>query len=135
MVRNIEHTYHSNPEQINTEILREWLTGKGKQPVTWTTLIVTLEDIGLSALANDIRTITITSDDSSKPTSFQLQQQLRFTLHRFFKAVLCSFWKGLFYLFISYHDSNTLLNLNVYQTMHDLQQISRQLRGQSQRLL
>ena len=68
MVRNIEHTCHSNPERINTEILCEWLTGKGKQPVTWTTLIVTLEDIGLSALANDIRTIT--SDDSSKPTSF-----------------------------------------------------------------
>ena len=68
MVKNIEHTYHSNPERINTEILREWLTGNGKQPVTWTTLIVTLEDIGLSALANVISTITITSDDSSKPT-------------------------------------------------------------------
>ena len=70
MVRNIEHTCHSNPERINTEILREWLTGKGKQPVTWNTLIVILDDIGLSALASDIRTITSNDDDSCKPTTF-----------------------------------------------------------------
>lgn len=69
VVKNIEHTNHFNPERINTEILRKWLAGEGKQPVTWTTLVVILDDIGLSSLANDIRTITF-DDDSCKPTFF-----------------------------------------------------------------
>ena len=69
VVRNIEHTNHFDPERINTEILQKWLTGEGQQPVTWTTLVVILDDIGLSSLANDIRIIT-SDDDSCKPTSF-----------------------------------------------------------------
>ena len=44
-VRNMEHKYQRDPEQINTEILQEWLNGKGKQPVTWVTLIDALCDI------------------------------------------------------------------------------------------
>ena len=44
-VSNMEHKYQRDPEQINTEILREWLNGKGKQPVTWATLIEVLHDI------------------------------------------------------------------------------------------
>ena len=44
-VRNMEHKYQRDPEQINTEILREWLNGKGKQPVTWATLIEVFCDI------------------------------------------------------------------------------------------
>ena len=44
-VSNMEHKYQRDPEQINTEILREWLNGKGKQPVTWATLSDVLRDI------------------------------------------------------------------------------------------
>ena len=34
---------HSNDaEEINTEILQEWLTGRGKQPVTWATPVEVL---------------------------------------------------------------------------------------------
>ena len=49
------HKHLNNAEQINTEILREWLTGSSKQPVTWTTLVEVLNDIQLSTLAGEIR--------------------------------------------------------------------------------
>ena len=49
----IAHEHLNNAEQINTEILQEWLTGRGKQPVNWATLVEVLRDIELSALAGD----------------------------------------------------------------------------------
>ena len=48
--------HHYNAEQINIEILQEWLTGRGKQPLTWATLVEVLHDIELSTLAGDIST-------------------------------------------------------------------------------
>ena len=49
---------HSNDaEEINTEILQEWLTGRGKQPVTWATLVKVLCDIKLSVLASEIEAV------------------------------------------------------------------------------
>ena len=53
-VRNIELEYRQNVERINTEILREWATGRGKKPVTWETLTEVLRDIELNALASEI---------------------------------------------------------------------------------
>ena len=53
-VHNLEHEYRANAEQINTEILREWATGRGKKPVNWKTLIEVLRDIGLHTLASEI---------------------------------------------------------------------------------
>ena len=41
-VNNMEHKHLRDAERINTEILCEWLNGKGKQPVTWATLIEVL---------------------------------------------------------------------------------------------
>ena len=41
--------------RINTDILEEWLQGRGIQPVSWTTLVKVLEDIDLGTLASDIR--------------------------------------------------------------------------------
>ena len=55
-VDNIVHEYRERAERINTEILQEWLTGRGKQPVTWETLVEVLHDIELSTLAGDIST-------------------------------------------------------------------------------
>ena len=55
-VDNIVHKHRESAEDINTEILQEWLTGKGKQPVTWETLVNVLKDIELSTLAGDIST-------------------------------------------------------------------------------
>lgn len=42
------------PEQINANILRRWIEGEGKTPVTWATLIEVLKDISHDALAKDI---------------------------------------------------------------------------------
>ena len=55
-VENMAHKHPNNLEQINTEILREWLNGSGKQPVTWATLVEVLNDIKLSTLADEIFT-------------------------------------------------------------------------------
>ena len=53
-VRNLELEYRQNAERINTEILREWATGRGKKPVTWETLTEVLCNIGLRPLASEI---------------------------------------------------------------------------------
>ena len=56
-VKSIKSNHQSNPSQINTEILQEWLAGKGKQPVTWATLVEVLRDTELYTLADDISTV------------------------------------------------------------------------------
>ena len=56
-VKNLEYEYHYNAERINTAILREWVNGRGKKPVTWTTLVEVLHDIELSTLAGDIEAV------------------------------------------------------------------------------
>ena len=53
------HKHLNDAERINTEILQEWLTGRGKQPVTWATLVKVLCDIKLSVLAGEIHAIVI----------------------------------------------------------------------------
>ena len=55
-VKIMAHKHSNDAERINTEILKEWLTGRGKQPVNWTTLVEVLCDIELSTLAGDIST-------------------------------------------------------------------------------
>ena len=42
---------------INRQILRLWVQGKGRQPVTWTTLVTVLQDIGLVTLAKEIENV------------------------------------------------------------------------------
>jgi len=55
-VKIMARKHHYDTEQINIEILQEWLTGRGKRPVTWATLVEVLHDIELSTLAGDIST-------------------------------------------------------------------------------
>ncbi|CAI8013679.1 hypothetical protein GBAR_LOCUS8632 [Geodia barretti] len=43
-----------NTTLITTELLRRWLRGEGKKPVTWRTLTDSLKSIGLSSLASCI---------------------------------------------------------------------------------
>ena len=54
-VKNIECTKLKDPKEINTEILREWLRGGERQPVTWKALAKVLDDIGKGELAARIR--------------------------------------------------------------------------------
>ena len=56
-VKVMAHHHLNNAEQINTEILSEWLTGRGKKPVDWATLVEVLCDIELSTLAGDIEAV------------------------------------------------------------------------------
>ena len=56
-VKIMAHKHLNDAEQINTEILQEWLTGRGKQPVTWATLVEVLRDIELSTLAGEIEAV------------------------------------------------------------------------------
>lgn len=56
-VRSMEIKHHFDPSKINTQILEEWIKGKGKQPLTWGTLVEVLREIELTTLANDISTV------------------------------------------------------------------------------
>ena len=64
-VKNIERDYREI-ERINTEILREWVTGRGKKPVTWETLTEVLRDIELGALASKIEDVKLKPTLSTK---------------------------------------------------------------------
>ena len=54
LVDGIAHKNFNNPEEINIDILTQWLRGKGRKPVTWRTMMNTLEEIGLKTMAEDI---------------------------------------------------------------------------------
>jgi len=56
-VKSIEHRYRGDSEQINREILEQWINGNGKQPLTWGTLIKVLYDVELTTLARDIAAV------------------------------------------------------------------------------
>ena len=56
-IQSIAYEHRDNAEQINTEVLRQWINGKGKHPITWKTLIEVLRDIKLNTLAGDIEAV------------------------------------------------------------------------------
>ena len=53
-VNAIATQYRGNAQQINFEILRLWIGGKGK-PLSWDALIDVLKAIGLNTVAGDIQ--------------------------------------------------------------------------------
>ena len=57
IVQALENEYTRNAENINMAIFREWLRGKGAQPVAWSTLIDVLRKIGLGTLADEIEEV------------------------------------------------------------------------------
>ena len=56
-VRNMEHKHQRDAEQINMAILVEWISGRGRLPVSWATLTEVLRNVGLSALASYIEAV------------------------------------------------------------------------------
>ena len=50
----IEEKFSKDAYKINLEILKRWLKGGGKSPVTWVELTNVLRRIGLSELGSDI---------------------------------------------------------------------------------
>ena len=53
-VESIRISKHNDPLLIKVEILRQWLQGKGKNPVKWQTLVTCLRATGLTVLADRI---------------------------------------------------------------------------------
>jgi len=53
-VKGIEASKRFVPVDITVEILRYWLKGKGRKPVTWQTLVECLRYTGLNVLADEI---------------------------------------------------------------------------------
>ena len=63
----IERSCFLVAEDINCKIFRKWLEGKGRQPVTWGTLVQLLDDIDLRTLAKQIKE-SFTSSSSQSGT-------------------------------------------------------------------
>ena len=55
----IEKEQGKSASDINREVFRLWLKGKGRQPVTWATLVAVLQDIELVKLARDIEAVKV----------------------------------------------------------------------------
>ena len=53
-VSNIIHQDKENVEGIIIDIIREWMKGRGRLPVSWRTLIETLREMNLKILADDV---------------------------------------------------------------------------------
>ena len=53
-------------EEINKEILEQWITGRGKHPVTWKTLTEVLHDIDLNTLAREIEVVKCHEDKTNE---------------------------------------------------------------------
>ena len=64
-VKNIKVSEHGDPVDITVEILKQWLQGKGRKPVTWQTLVKGLQDTDLNVLADDIES-SLPEHDGSK---------------------------------------------------------------------
>ena len=54
-VKNIEVFERGDPVEIAVEILKKWLQGKGRKPVTWQTLVKCLRDVRMNVLADNIQ--------------------------------------------------------------------------------
>ena len=56
-VNATKQRHRNDAEKVNVTILKEWIAGRGKHPVTWTTLTETLRDTGLNVLAGEIAAV------------------------------------------------------------------------------
>ena len=50
----IRERCYPDPEDCCKEMMREWLSGKGRQPVTWELLVEILKDCELEVLAKQV---------------------------------------------------------------------------------
>ena len=56
-IQSIAYKYRDDSEEINMEVLRQWINGRGKHPITWGTLSEVLRDIELNTLAGEIEAV------------------------------------------------------------------------------
>ena len=55
IVEGIERKKRGDPGDITIEILRLWLQGKGRKPVTWQTLVECLQSTNLCVVADYVK--------------------------------------------------------------------------------
>ena len=55
-MKSIERSERGDPLRITVEILRQWLQGNGKLPVSWQTLVQCLRNSNLNVISNSIET-------------------------------------------------------------------------------
>ena len=71
IVKGIERSKRGDPVDVTVEIVRQWLLGKGRKPVTWQTFVECLKEANLHRAAEDIeRALSSTippPDTSTKP--------------------------------------------------------------------
>lgn len=71
IVKGIERSKRGDPVDVTVEIVRQWLQGKGRKPVTWQTFVECLKEANLHRAAEDIeRALSSTippPDTSTKP--------------------------------------------------------------------
>ena len=61
-VSRIERDHHQQSVQASRVVFSEWLEGRGRQPITWQTLITALKQAGLQTVSNDLeRMLSINS--------------------------------------------------------------------------
>jgi len=70
-VKTIDKGKRGDAVDIAAEILRLWLQGKGKQPVTWQTLIECLQGMKLNVLASKIKS-GLTESEGEQPLAGKL---------------------------------------------------------------
>ena len=76
-IHALAHKHMNDAEQINMEVLRHWITGRGKHPVTWRTLTEVLHDIELRTLAEEIEAVKSHTDIPTEPSDNPLQEGLK----------------------------------------------------------
>ena len=62
---SIANKHRDDAEQINMEVLQQWVNGRGKHPITWGTLTEVLHDIELNTLAREIEVVKCHGDKAS----------------------------------------------------------------------
>jgi len=82
-VNAIALKHRNDSEQTSMEILEEWIAGRGKHPINWSTLIEVLHDIELSTLAREIEAAKFSTDrptevneDSNQETNSEICTRL-----------------------------------------------------------
>eukprot|EP00731_Ephydatia_muelleri_P012929 Em0007g239a len=56
IVDSLKEKCHGDPEEIVTAVYKKWISGTGRKPVTWQTLLDVLREIELNSLAEEIET-------------------------------------------------------------------------------
>ena len=79
-VKAIEKTKNGDPVGITVEILRQWLLGKGRKPVTWQTLVECLQYTNLHVPAGIIEAALNKSDIPDNTGSTQLPASSKFLI-------------------------------------------------------